>query len=120
MRFLTDENPPGRLVIALRLAGHDVAWVRTDAPGSDDIAVFGMAVAQQRILVTFDKDFGDIAARIGLPDSSGIILLRLPLERSPDIGRRIAAIIDSRADWAGRLAVIEPGRVRMWSVRREL
>jgi hypothetical protein len=117
MRFLADENLPGRLVVALRAAGHDVAWVRTDAPGIDDSAVFGMAAAQHRVLVTFDEDFGDIATRVGLSASSGVILLRLPLDRSPDTGPRIAAIIDSRTDWLGRLSVIEPGRVRMWLVR---
>jgi len=36
MRILANENFPGDAVAALRLHGHDVAWVRTDAPGSSD------------------------------------------------------------------------------------
>jgi hypothetical protein len=36
MRFLANENMPGEAVTALREAGHDVAWVRTDSPGAAD------------------------------------------------------------------------------------
>jgi hypothetical protein len=36
MRLLANENFPGDAVDALRARGHDVAWVRTDAPGSSD------------------------------------------------------------------------------------
>lgn len=113
MRFLADENLPGRLVAALRAAGHDVAWVRTEAPGSDDRTVLAMAAAEQRVLVTFDKDFGELAGRAGLPMASGVILLRVPLDRAPDVGFRITMLIGARADWAGHFSVIEPGRVRM-------
>lgn len=67
MRVLADENLPGRLVAALRSDGHDVMWVRTKAPGSDDPTVLAMAAAERRILVTFDKDFGELAANFGLP-----------------------------------------------------
>jgi hypothetical protein len=117
MRFLADENMPGRFVAALRAAGHDVAWVRTEAPGSDDRTVLAMASAEQRILVTFDKDFGELAGRTGLPAGSGVILLRVPLEHAPDLGLRLAALVAGRADWAGHFSVIEPGRVRMRRLR---
>lgn len=112
MRFLADENLPGRLVAALRAAGHDVAWVRTEAPGSDDRTVLARAVAEGRILLTFDKDFGDLAVAEALPATSGVILLRLRVDRSPDFGPRTAALIGARGDWAGRISIVEPGRVR--------
>jgi predicted nuclease of predicted toxin-antitoxin system len=113
MRFLADENIPGRLVEALRLAGHDVAWARLDCAGADDRAVLVKAVAEQRIVVTFDKDFGELAARSGLSAPSGVILIRLSLARPADTIRRIATLIDARPDWAGHVAVIEPGRLRL-------
>ena len=62
-RFLADENFLGDAVTALREAGHDIAWIRTDAPGSTDRQVLTRAVAERRILLTFDKDFGDLAYR---------------------------------------------------------
>ncbi|MBN1136284.1 MAG: DUF5615 family PIN-like protein [Anaerolineae bacterium] len=60
MRILANENFPGEAVDALRNGGHDVAWVRTDAPGSTDTAVLARAQAESRVLVTMDKDFGEV------------------------------------------------------------
>jgi predicted nuclease of predicted toxin-antitoxin system len=72
MRFLANENFPGDAVDALKAAGHDVAWVRTMNPGSSDEDVLAWAVREQRILLTFDRDFGELAWRLNLPASCGI------------------------------------------------
>jgi predicted nuclease of predicted toxin-antitoxin system len=52
MRFLANENFPHEAVAALRRLGHDVGWVRTDAPGSTDRQVLERAVAEDRVLLT--------------------------------------------------------------------
>lgn len=77
MHFLANENLPLDVVEALRNSGHDVAWIRTDAPGSKDRDILHRAVNEQRILLTFDKDFGDLAFQFGIPASCGIVLFRL-------------------------------------------
>jgi predicted nuclease of predicted toxin-antitoxin system len=59
MRFLADENFPGDAVTALRAAGHDVLWIRTDAPGISDHDVLARSSGDGRVLLTFDKDFGE-------------------------------------------------------------
>jgi len=69
------------------------------------------ASQEGRILLTFDKDFGELAKGSTLPDTCGVILLRMPMDR--DVGRRAASLITTRDDWAGHFSVIEPGRVRM-------
>jgi predicted nuclease of predicted toxin-antitoxin system len=56
MRFLANENFPRAAVEALRADGHDVSWIRTDAPGISDDAVLTRAHADGRVLLTFDKD----------------------------------------------------------------
>jgi predicted nuclease of predicted toxin-antitoxin system len=113
MRFLANENFPGAAVEALRLAGHDVVWVRTEAPGSADESVLVSAVQESRILLTFDKDFGELAWRARLPSQCGIVLFRLLLPPADRVGETLCRILSSRDDWAGRFSVIEPGRVRM-------
>jgi len=113
MRFLADENFPGDAVTALRRAGHDVAWVRTDAPGSLDRDVLSQAMNEERILLTFDKDFGELAWRTALPASCGIVLFRLRMPPPADAGSVIAGILNSRSDWADHFSVIEPARIRM-------
>jgi predicted nuclease of predicted toxin-antitoxin system len=72
MRFLADENIPGDAVAEIEAAGHDIVWVRTLAPGSKDEDVLAWAVREERIILTFDKDFGELAWRAGLPASSGM------------------------------------------------
>jgi predicted nuclease of predicted toxin-antitoxin system len=113
MRILANENFPSDAVAALRQQGHDVVWVRTDAPGSDDRTVLQSAQQEERILVTFDKDFGELAFRFGLPAASGIILFRVRASSSEYVARVIVTAIESRSDWAGHFAVVEEGRVRM-------
>ena len=79
MRFLADENFPGAAVDALVRAGHDVVWIGKIAPGTPDSEVFRWAARESRIILTFDKDFGEIARGAIFPDDCGIVLFRLPM-----------------------------------------
>jgi predicted nuclease of predicted toxin-antitoxin system len=76
VNLLADECCDALLVGGLRGDGHDVVYIRESAPGSDDQAVLQLAVSQQRILITEDKDFGELVVRLKLP-AYGIILLRV-------------------------------------------
>ncbi len=78
-----------------------------------DQDVLAWALREQRVLLTCDKDFGELTAASTLPATCGIVLLRVPLSRPVDVGRSLATLILQRADWAGHFSVIEPGRVRM-------
>ncbi|HEX7127847.1 MAG TPA: DUF5615 family PIN-like protein [Thermodesulfobacteriota bacterium] len=113
MRLLADENFPRVAVDALVARGHDVLWARRAMPGAADSEVLARATAEQRILITFDKDFGELGFRSGLPSSSGIVLFRL----SPSSPSRVAdvavLVLESRDDWAGHFSVVEADRVRM-------
>ena len=113
MRLLANENFPLDAVEAIRKLGHDTAWVRTDSPGSKDRQVLKRAMADQRILLTFDKDFGDLAFQLGQPAGCGIVLFRLQATSSAALAALVVAALQSRTDWAGQFSVIEPGRIRM-------
>lgn len=117
MRFLADENLPGRLVAALRAAGHDVTWVRNTAPGIDDTAVLALAAAERRVLVTFDKGFGELTARELPHPDCGVVLLRMRLRDAADAVPHLAALIGDNAG-PGHLTVIQPGRVRRRPLRK--
>jgi predicted nuclease of predicted toxin-antitoxin system len=116
MQFLANENLPLDAVEVHRIEGHDVAWIRTDAPGSKDPTVLYRAVTENRVLLTFDKDFGDLAFHFGLPATRGIVLFRLQASSSAALARIVAAAIRSRNDWAGNFSVVEPGRIRVRSL----
>jgi predicted nuclease of predicted toxin-antitoxin system len=113
MRLVADENVPRSVVQALRDSGHDVVWIRTESPGIGDAAVLQRAAQNHRIVLTFDKDFGELAGQAILPDDVGVILLRNLAGLPRDLAAGIVATVNARDDWGGHFSVIEPGRVRM-------
>jgi predicted nuclease of predicted toxin-antitoxin system len=113
MRLLANENFPTDAAQSLREAGHDVGWIRADSPGVPDPVVLARAVREGRVLVTFDKDFGDLAFHSGLPTGCGVILFRLRAGTSAELAQQIVAALSQRSDWEGHFAVVEPGKVRL-------
>src|SRR5687768_1557908 len=112
MRCLANENFPLDAVEALRQAGYDVVWIRTEAPGIRDSEVLARAMLDGRVLLTFDKDFGDLAFRANLPAVCGIVLFRLSAVSSSLLAAQVVAALQSRTDWIGHFSVVEPGRIR--------
>lgn len=113
MRFLANENVPLSVVKGLREDGHDTAWIREDAPGSPDDRVLDRAVREDRILLTFDKDFGELVFLRGAEGSRGVVLCRGPGASPEETASFVRAAIASRSDWAGHFSVVERGRIRM-------
>src|SRR5688500_3200160 len=111
--FLANENVPRDAVIAARGAGFDVAWVHEIAPGASDLVVLALARQEQRVVVTLDKDFGELAFRQGASAACGIILLR-PHLRSPEyVSRFVVAVLSQPIPWAGNFCVAQVGRIRV-------
>jgi predicted nuclease of predicted toxin-antitoxin system len=113
LRLLCNENLPRALVMALRALGHDADWIAETAPGLPDGEVLRRAAESGRVCVTFDKDFGELAAADPLSAACGIILLRVPTWPIEETAPRIAARIAARRDWPGNFAVMEPERLRL-------
>jgi predicted nuclease of predicted toxin-antitoxin system len=113
MRVLANENIPAAVVNALVSHGHDVKWIRTAAPGASDSAILEIARRETRLIVTFDKDFGELAFRSGLPAPCGIILLRIPTASPEYLAERVLTSLESRSDWSGYFSVVLPDRIKM-------
>lgn len=113
MRFLADENFPASAVAALRSTGYDVVWIRTLSPGISDPEVLKFAQTDDLILLTFDKDFGELAFVTELPATSGIILFRIQSPSSIVLTEKIIAAIELRDDWAGHFSTIDDNKIRM-------
>ena len=112
MRLLADENFPRPAVTALRERGHDVRWIAEGGRGMRDEAVAELAARETRVLLTLDKDFGELAFRAGLPAAAGIVLFRLS---PPTLNALVAAAVaffDATPDCAGEFTVIENDRAR--------
>ena len=113
MRLCANENIPEDCVIRLREGGHDVLWIREAAPGSSDNDVLGRATAESRLLITFDKDFGELVYRRGAKASQGVVLFRISQPSAAAVAERVAAVLASRDDWPGHFSVVEDCAIRM-------
>ena len=115
MHFLVDECAGPRLAQWLREQGHDVFSVYEQARGMEDDFVIRRAFAEQRILITNDKDFGEKIFRAREPHSR-VILLRLDDERAQS---KIQALERLLAGYADRLpnhfTVISETKIRISS-----
>jgi len=113
MRLPADENVPASVVRMLGNEGHDIRWIRKEAPGIPDIEVLQSAQREERIILTYDKDFGELVVKDNRYPSSGIILFRLSRMDPSQMAGYIRGVIGSRKDWVGHFSVIEEDRVRM-------
>ena len=113
MRVCANENIPEDCVIRLRDRGHDVLWIREAAPGSPDADVLARALAEVRLLITFDKDFGELVFRRSAKASHGIVLFRISQPSATAVADRVAAVLASRDDWPGHFSVVDDFTIRL-------
>jgi len=113
MRLCANENVPGDCIAALRNAGHDVLWIRESTPGSPDEIVLAQAKAEDRLLLTFDKDFGSLVFRRGKTVAAGLVLFRISQPSAMAVAVAVTRVLESRSDWRGHFSVVDDRTVRM-------
>ena len=113
MRFLADESCDACMIRILRANDHDVIAVCDGHQGASDSTVIDLAVGMSRILVTEDKDFGQLVHASG-HGHSGVILLRYPFQLRHHIAEQLSTVVRNRGESLSRsFTVIEPGRIRI-------
>jgi predicted nuclease of predicted toxin-antitoxin system len=116
VRWLADECVDAGLVWHLRAAGHDVVSMAEVATATSDADVLTQAQTERRVLLTADKDFGDLVFRRGQP-VPGVVLLRIdPAQHELKIVRLDAAISRFGENLLGRYTIIEEARFRARSL----
>jgi len=113
MRWIVNENVSGTVIRTLRERGHDVLSVKESLRGAGDPDILARAQADQRVLVTHDKDFGELAFRFGLPATSGVILFRLAGADPASDNDRVLEVLESDVVWTDHFAVVTEDRVRI-------
>jgi predicted nuclease of predicted toxin-antitoxin system len=112
MRFLVDECTGPLVAEWLRAQGHDVFSVYEDARGADDVEIIQKAFAEDRILVTNDKDFGEKVYRERHPHK-GVVFMRLDDERVESKIATLRKLLENYSDQlADRFVVVTETRVR--------
>jgi predicted nuclease of predicted toxin-antitoxin system len=113
MRLLADENFPLPSIRRLRESGYEIEAVAELAPGMPDSAVLAHAQANQQVLLTFDRDFGELIYRRGAPVPPGVVYLRLVPANPQEAGDLIQKLLTAKAvHLEGRFTVLERERIR--------
>ncbi len=113
MNLVADEGIDAAIVERLRQEGFAVVYVAELEAGVDDQSVLELATSQHAVLLTSDKDFGELVYRQGL-GSAGVVLIRvagLSTGRKADLVS--SALNEHRGKLAGGFTVIRPGTIRL-------
>ena len=111
MKLLANENIPAASVAMLRSAGYDIKHVAELSPGDSDTEVLERARRQGRIVVTFDRDYGELVFRLRRPCPAGVVYLRFDPLWPTEPGELLITAIES-VTLEGRFTVIERDRLR--------
>jgi predicted nuclease of predicted toxin-antitoxin system len=111
MLFIVDESTGAAVVEFLRSLGHDVVAVNESIPQADGSIILDWAVKEKRILITNDKDFGELVFRTGQAHH-GVVLLRLHEESAANRVQMVKIILERYAErLAGHFVVASEGGI---------
>ncbi len=113
MNLLADESVDRQIVERLRQGGHDTLYVAELSPSITDDEVLQQANNRGAMLVTADKDFGELVFRHGRVHT-GVVLLRLAGLPATVKAETVAQVFQERAaELQGAFSVISPGVIRI-------
>ncbi len=113
MKLLANENIPLASVQYLRSYGVDITAVGQEFSGISDREVIQLAIEEQRTIITFDRDYGELIFRCGYRPPCGVIYLRWKTFSPDGPGKYLASIIQkSQIDFTYALTVIDEDSIR--------
>jgi predicted nuclease of predicted toxin-antitoxin system len=118
--FLADENFPRPALELLRSAGWDVLSIAEERPGIPDEEVIALCMRRNRVLLMFDKDFGELVFLHGLPANCGVVLFRVTPGDPEEAAALALALIQSKSDLNRSFCVVTRERVRVRPLRPSL
>lgn len=118
MKFLTDENIGIKVVKFLRSRRHNVLSVleTKELRGSDDGFLISLANKENRIIITLDKDFGELVFRQS-KQSSGVILLRLFNETEDNIIKALSQFFKLKINPKNKFVLLLDDRAKIRDIK---
>jgi len=112
MKFLANENIPLASVVKLRNEGLDVVSVSEDFPSVKDEAVILFASMENRIIITFDRDYGELIFKHNLQHSAGVIYLRIGDFQPEEPAELLLNLFKTELNFEGYFTVVSENNIR--------
>ena len=116
MHFLANENIPTTSIRLLREKGLDVYAITECDSGISDIKVLEIAAREERVILTFDKDYGELIYKLKLPKPAGIILMRFEPNTPEEPGEVLLQLIAEKITFKGFFTVIKLDQIRQRNI----
>ena len=113
MKFLANENIPTATIKRLREAGHDVVSIGEEFPSIKDESVILFASVENRTIITFDRDYGELVFKRGIKPMAGVIYLRLQNYQPHEPAEIVLKYLISNTVFEGFFSVITDDSLRM-------
>jgi len=115
-KLLADENIPKKTIETLKSKGIDITAIIDTSPGLSDRKVIEVANKDNRIIITFDKDFAGLIFRERLK-VKGLILLRIPPVSPEHLAERIEYVLSRKIPLEKKIIVIDEDKIRVTPLR---
>ena len=112
MKFLANENIPYQSVKILRDAGFDIVSVSEEFPSVKDETVILYSTIENRIILTFDRDYGDLIFNHGINFSVGVVYLRISSFEPAEPARILLKLFKANLELEGYFTVISENNIR--------
>jgi len=115
MKWLADENFPFPAFRRLELEGFDIKHIGIENPSTEDHSIIETALAQNRVILTFDSDFGELVFRFGLAPP-GVIYFRLTSYGLTDPAALLIRLLEEGYSFKNYFTVIGLNTIRQRSI----
>lgn len=113
MKLLANENFPLKSILYLRSKGFDISSIGTDNPSIKDHFVMDIAIKEERTILTFDRDYGELIFKHNYRPQRGVIYLRLDEYTADEPGKLIEDLINKKEfDFDNALTVLDNNGIR--------
>ncbi|QEP43368.1 hypothetical protein D5085_09685 [Ectothiorhodospiraceae bacterium BW-2] len=112
MRWLLNESIPLTTIRELEAAGHDVLAIKEHSLGSRDEDVMALVHRERRVIVTFERDYGELVFRYRLPQPAGVVYLRFAPQTLQESAAHLLQLIASGAVLEGKFTTVDRTHIR--------
>lgn len=113
MRFLANENFPLTSIYLLRSQGYEIISIIEKSPGMTDDQVLELAVNEKLIILTFDRDYGELIYRLKKPCPPGVVYFRYAPKTPEQPGQDLIVFLNTEdLSLVHKFTVVESNQLR--------